>query len=256
MLDLYHAEPLANSLKVLVAFKEKRLEFDSHLLNLHKFEQHEPWFLEINPNGQVPALVHDGIVITESTVINEYVDEVFPDVPLKPDTPVGRARMRIWTKFVDEYFCPSLSHLAWHYMIRGITEDLSKREFEEYLERIPLKEQRDKWRISAEQGSPPEQLAEWRRRIGVSITKMEATLAEQEWLAGSTFSLADVACFAMCPSLPQRFPDFANESDTPRFLGWLERMYARDGVQAALTMPNPRRDAAGDGAAVAMPARW
>ncbi|HKJ75164.1 MAG TPA: glutathione S-transferase family protein, partial [Alphaproteobacteria bacterium] len=106
--DLYHAEPAANSLKVLLAFKEKGFEFTSHLVRLNKFEQHEPWFLKINPNGQVPALVHDGNVITESTVINEYVDEVFEGPPLKPDTALGRAHMRIWTKFVDEYFCPAL----------------------------------------------------------------------------------------------------------------------------------------------------
>ena len=45
MLDLYHGEPAANSLKTLIAFKEKGVEFNSHFINLHKFEQHEPWYL-------------------------------------------------------------------------------------------------------------------------------------------------------------------------------------------------------------------
>lgn len=253
MLDLYHAEPAANSLKVLVAFKEKGLDFNSHFVNLHKFEQHEDGYLKINPNGQVPALVHDGGGVTESTVINEYVDEVFPDVPLKPDTPLGRARMRIWTKFVDEYFCPALSHLAWHYMIRGITDSLTEQQFEEYLSRIPLKEQRDKWRISAEQGNPPEQLEEWRRKVKVSVDRMETTLKENKWLAGDTFSLADVACFAMSPGLPQRFSEFANEKDTPHFIDWLNRMHERDGVKAALNMPNPLQES---GEAPPMPDKW
>ena len=87
MPDLYHGEPAANSLKTLIAFKEKGVEFNSHFINLHEFEQHEPWYVKINPNGQVPALVHDGRVITESTVINEYVDEVFDGPPLRPADP-------------------------------------------------------------------------------------------------------------------------------------------------------------------------
>jgi glutathione S-transferase len=97
MLELYHGGPGANSLKALLPLKEKGLEFTSHLMNLLQFEQHEPWFVKINPNGQVPVLVHDGRVLTESTVINEYVDESFPDTPLRPADPFGRAQMRVWT---------------------------------------------------------------------------------------------------------------------------------------------------------------
>src|SRR5215471_10518049 len=100
MLELYHAEPVANSMKPLICLKEKRLDFVSHYVDLLRFEQHEPAFVRINPNGQVPVLVHDGAVITESTVINEYVDEVFDGPALKPADAYGRARMRFWTKFV------------------------------------------------------------------------------------------------------------------------------------------------------------
>ena len=49
MLKLYHAEPLANSLKCLIPLKEKGLEFDSRYVDLHKFEQHEPWFVATQP---------------------------------------------------------------------------------------------------------------------------------------------------------------------------------------------------------------
>ena len=113
MLDLYHAEPGANSLKALIAFKEKGVPFNSHYVNLHLFEQHSPAFKKINPNGQVPALVHDGKILTESSVINEYLDDAFPQVPLRPADAYWRARMRIWTKYMDEYAQPSVSHIAW-----------------------------------------------------------------------------------------------------------------------------------------------
>src|SRR3979411_2497611 len=173
MLELYHGGPGANSLKALLPLKEKSLEFTSHVLNLLQFEQHEPWFVKINPNAQVPVLVPDGKVRTESTVINEYVDETFQGIPLRPPDAYGRAQMRVWTKFVDEYFCPALSFLGWHAMIRTAVRDLSPEEFEAKVERIPLKEQRDKWRESAAQAWTPQKLDDWRRRGRASIQRME-----------------------------------------------------------------------------------
>ena len=96
MLELYHAEPVANSMKVLLCLKEKQIEFVSHYVDLLRFEQHQPEFLAINPNGQVPVLVHDGNIITESTVINEYLEDIFREVRLRPEDPIERAQMRIW----------------------------------------------------------------------------------------------------------------------------------------------------------------
>jgi glutathione S-transferase len=239
MLELYHAEPAANSLKTLIAIKEKGVDFKSRLMNLHAFEQHEPWFVKINPNGQVPVLVHDGKVINESTVINEYLDEVFDGPPLRPADPYWRARMRIWTKFVDEYFCPALSFIAWHYMIRNIIDKLSPEEFEARLARIPLKEQQDKWRTSAKQGYTKEQLDNWRRQVRTSIARMESQLNETKWLAGEAFSLADVSCYAMAFNLPMTAKRLVNAGETPHLMDWLTRMSERPGVKAAFAMGSP-----------------
>lgn len=242
MLELYHAEPAANSLKTLIAIQEKGVPFTSHFVNLHKFEQHEPAFVKINSNGQVPALVHDGKVITESTVINEYLDEVFDGPGLRPADPYWRARMRIWTKFVDEYFAPALSFIAWHHMIRNITDQLSPAEFEAKIARIPLKEQQDKWRTAARQGYTKQQLDDWSRQVRTSIARMEQQLVQTPWLAGPAFSLADVSCFAMAAGLPRMSPNLVNAQATPNLSGWHDRMAARAGVQAALAMPNPVGD--------------
>jgi glutathione S-transferase len=239
MLELYHAEPMANSLKTLLAIHEKGVPFTSRFVNLHKFEQHEPAYVKINPNGQVPALVHDGKVITESTVINEYLDEAFEGPPLRPADPYWRARMRVWTKFVDEYFCPALSFIGWHHMIRNITDKLSPEEFEAKLARIPLKEQQEKWRTSARQGYTKEELDEWGRQVRVSVARMEQQLGATPWLAGAEFSLADVSTYAMLVHAPKRTPSLVNAKDTPRVFDWHERMSARAGTRAALAMPNP-----------------
>ena len=242
MLELYHAEPASNSLKVLICLKEKGTPFVSHLMDIQAFEQHEPSFLKINPDGQVPALVHDGTVITESTVINEYLDQIFPEPPLRPARAIEAARMRVFTKYVDEYFRPALSQIGWQLMIHTITEKMSPEEFEAKLARIPREEKREKWRISAAQGYTPEQMAAWRRTLAEGIAKMEAALFHDHWLAGPHYSLADIAMFAMAANMPARFGDIMSETVSPRVMDWHMRMKARPAVAAALAMPTPKRD--------------
>ena len=241
MLELYHAEPASNSLKVLICLKEKGVDFVSHLMDIQAFEQHAPAFLKINPDGQVPVLVHDGAVITESTVINEYLDQVLPDPPLRPANALEAARMRVFTKYVDEYFRPALSQIGWQLMIHTITDKLSPADFEARLARIPREEKREKWRIAAAQGYSVEQMATWRRTLAEGIAKMEAALADGPWLAGPHYSLADIAMFAMAAHMPARFGDIMSEAVSPRVMDWHARMKARPAVAAALAMPTPKR---------------
>lgn len=238
MLELYHAEPVANSMKVLICLKEKQLEFVSHYVNLLLFEQHAPEFVAINPNGQVPVLVHDGNVITESTVINEYLEDVFPETSLRPLDPVWRARMRIWSKFVDDYFCPALSMIGWHFLLRRVAGNLDKDRLEEALSRIPLKEQRDKWATVAGESFTEEQLADSRRKLGISIGKMEDILSQSDWLAGPDYSLADVNSFSIVAGVERLHPEILNKDDAPRAREWLQRMQERPGVRAAMAMPD------------------
>ena len=242
MLELYHAEPAANSLKVLIGLKEKRLDFKSRYVNLHKFEQHEDWFKKINPNGQVPALVHDGKILTESSVINEYLDDAFPQVPLRPADAYWRARMRIWTKYMDEYAQPSVSHIAWHQMIHTITDKLTAEELEARLAKIPLKEQQDKWRNAAKQSYTKEQLDDWRRKIETAARRMETQLAETPYFAGDAFSLADVNCYGFAGGAMRMRSDAVNEASMPHLFAWHKKIAAREGVKAALAMPDLTAD--------------
>ena len=249
MLELYHYEPSANSMKPMLCLKEKGIDFVSRYIDLHSFEQHSPDFVRVNPNGQVPALLHDGEIITESTVINEYLDDVFPQVPLRPRAPAARARMRVWSKFVDEYFCPALSMHGWNVLVPGIVARLQSGEFDKLLERIPLKEQRDKWKTAATHSFTAEQLADSKRKVGVSIERMEKILGQSTWLAGNEYSLADVNSYSMVVPVPRFFPEFLNEKVAPRTMDWVRRMNERPAVKAALAMA--RQPAPGSAAAPA-----
>lgn len=236
MLELYHFEPGANSLKALLCLKEKGLDFESRYVNLHEFEQHDPEYVRINPNGQVPALVHDGAVITESTVINEYLEDVFPELPLRPADPVIRASMRVWTKFVDEYLNPAASILGWNRIIKPLVEHLTEEEFEEKLKRIPLKEQQDKWRTAANRTFPQEQLDDCQRRVAVSVEKIEKSLANNEWITGPDYSLADISCFSVLAPMPMFNEQAINRDKSPKSMAWHDRMMARPAVRATFAM--------------------
>ena len=86
-----------------MALIEKRIEFDLTVIDLN---DKPDWFLEISPYGKVPVLRHNGAVIFESAVINEYLEEVFSDRPMMPRDPVRRAQARIWIDFANVRFTP------------------------------------------------------------------------------------------------------------------------------------------------------
>jgi glutathione S-transferase len=238
-LKYYHAEPAANSLKSMICLKEKALEFESHYVNLHTFEQHSDWFVKINPEGQVPVLDHDGMLITHTTVINEYLEDAFPDaISLRPKSPEGKARMRYWNKFVDEHVMNHVSMHGWHRMVGVIARGIDSGEFEKLMERIPLPDQRKKWH-TARSGFSEADLQNATDKIIYACQKVENHLARNQWLAGEMFTSADANFFSMCGMMVERmFPELEVAKNYPRLLDWRDRTHARPGVKAALEMPD------------------
>lgn len=227
MLTLYAFGPGANSLKPLLTLYEKGIPFTHHFLNPAKFEHHEDWFKKINPRGQVPALEHDEKIITESTVICEYLEEAFPDTPhLMPPDPFQRHEVRVWTKWVDEYFCWCVSTIGWERMVKHMARALSDEEFEEKVKRIPVPEQQVKWR-NARNGFPKEVLDEEMRKVGVSVKRLEARLKDHEWLTDWGYSLADICNFAIANGMQFGFSELVNEKDTPGLVAWINRINER-----------------------------
>jgi glutathione S-transferase len=232
MLKLYSFGPGANSLKPMLALYEKDLEFEQVLLNPAKFEHHSDWFKQINPRGQVPTLEDRGKIITESTVICEYLEDEHPTaVKLRPDNSYDTAMMRIWTKWVDEYFCWCVSTIGWHRVIGNMVKHLTDEEFEEKLKAIPIPEQQVKWR-RAREGFPQEMLDEEMRKIAVSVRRLDEQLADNEWLAGGVYSLADICNFAIANGMQHGFSELVNAEDTPHLLRWIEQINERPAVKA------------------------
>jgi len=234
-LKYYHAEPAANSLKSMIPLIEKGLPYDSIYVDLHRFEQHSAWFVAINPEGQVPVLDHDGVIITHTTVINEYLEDVFPAVPLRPRDPVGAARMRYWNKFVDEHVMNHVSMHGWHRMVGIIARKIESGEFEKLMEQIPLPDQRKKW-MTARSGFSETDLANAMEKIVYAVNKVEKQLTQTAWLAGADYTLADINFYSLCGMMVERmFPELEIAKRCPRLVAWREKLAARPAVGKALS---------------------
>jgi glutathione S-transferase len=232
MLALYHFGPIANSLTPLLCLVEKGLAFQNRFLDSRKWEHHDPAFQALSPEGTVPILLHDGRVLRESTVINEYIDTVFPEVPLRPSDPWLRAEMRVLTKYVDEYFCPALTVIGAHGATPYVSS-IDKTEMKAILARMPNDEVRRKWQVVSENGYSEEELADARRRLANCVARTERQLAHGgAWLLGGDYSLADIKWYSMAPALPRVLPEACNDQASPATLAWLDRMAERPAVQA------------------------
>lgn len=223
-LELYNARQSTCSQKVRLVLREKGLEFTDHRLKLFAGDQLADAYLKINPNGVVPALVHDGMVVIESSVIVEYLDEVFPEVKLSPGDPAGRARMRIWQRFIDEVPTPAVRYPSYNQAFVQHYREMSATEFERVAAAKPLR--KHFFRKFAGTGFSEEVLAEAEERVSFTVTRMDAALADGPWLTGATITLAD---FCLAP-LIDRADDLGLArlwADRPAVAGWYDRMRAR-----------------------------
>ncbi|HEY5543680.1 MAG TPA: glutathione S-transferase family protein [Candidatus Binatia bacterium] len=102
-IKLYDAVPSSNSDRVKIALYEKGLHYERVTLNLAKKDQKRPEFLKLNPYGKVPVIDDDGQVLFESCIINEYLEEKYPDPPLTPEDPYLRGRGRVLVDYALNY---------------------------------------------------------------------------------------------------------------------------------------------------------
>ncbi|MGL5999370.1 MAG: glutathione transferase [Pseudomonas proteolytica] len=90
--DAQFTSPYAMS--VFVTLQEKGLPFEVHAVDLDALEQQAPAFAGLSVTQRVPTLEQGGFALSESSAITEYLDEVFPQVPVYPTEPRQRARAR------------------------------------------------------------------------------------------------------------------------------------------------------------------
>ncbi len=200
MMKLYHHPDCPYSQKVRVVMAEKDLEYELVLVDLHKSEQKTPEFLKLNPYGRVPVLVDDDVVVYDSTIINEYLDEEYPEPAMMPEDSASRARVRLLEDFCDTSFIPPT-------MV--VLAELHKAE-----------EARDK-----------ETLSRYQAEIARVLARLETQLEGREYLGGG-FSLADAAFAPRLLILHQIGVEI--DARLTHVQAWIQRVSERPSVRSLL----------------------
>ena len=104
MIKLYDFKSSPNCQRVKVVLAEKDLPYDIAPIDLRAQEQKTPDYLKLNPYGKVPVLTDDATVLYESLIINEYLEEKYPNPPLLPKDPAKKAKARILIDYGMAHF--------------------------------------------------------------------------------------------------------------------------------------------------------
>ena len=203
MIDLYSwATP--NGRKVSVALEELALPYTVHAINIRKLEQKEPWFLKINPNGRIPAIVDRGnndLAIFESGAILIYLAE--KTGKLMPTDQKGRFQVIQW--------------LMWQMGGLGPMQGQANVFNRYFPEKVPAV------------------LARYQNETRRLFTVMDTRLGEVEYLAGD-YSIADIACI---PWVSQHEWSGVAIDDLPNLSRWKKAVGERPAVIRGFKVPEP-----------------
>lgn len=234
---LHHFGMSGSSQKLRLVLEEKGLIWTGRIIDLLHGEQHSPAYRAINPDGFVPALVHGARVFTQVSATAEYLDEVFPDPPLRPSTAADRHEMRCWVKRVDESVHPANGFLSYAIAGRPALRALDAGAREAYLAAMPNPRDRRLRRIAIEHGIEAPEFVEAIHAHLDLMARMEAVLQGRAHLAGKMLSFADLTALPYlcrlehlgigCVLAPERFPAVAQ---------WRARMMARPSYDAAISL--------------------
>lgn len=190
-LHLYHAQVSNSSMRVRLLLAEKAIAWTSHLLDATRQDNLTDSYLRINPTSLIPALVDDGVVVTESNDILYHLEARFPQPRFTPVEARADAEMRGWVDLAASSHPTTLK--PWQYHVTGVR---TKRP--EDMERY-RKLQSDPEMVAFHQrsleGFSAEEIADAVRRNHEVLTRMEAVLRASPWLVGGEYGLADMAWF-------------------------------------------------------------
>jgi len=200
VIKLYDFKSSPNCQRVKVVLAEKNLPYEIVPVDLTKKEQKNPEYLQMNPYGKVPVLTDDSTVLYESLIINEYLEEKYPNPPLLPKDPAKKARGRILVDYGMAHFDSAYQKLRAELM-----------------------------KEAKEQSQPTIDGA--KSDLKKLLQRFEDELGEQQYLLGD-FSLVDADLIPRFSRLEGFgvLPDAA----LPRLGKYLERVKARPSVKAIL----------------------
>ena len=199
-IKLYDFLSSPNCQRVKVVLEEKKLPYEKIPVDLKAKEQKKPEFLKLNPYGKVPVIIDGATVLYESLIINEYLEEKYPEPALLAKDPAKRAKIRILIDY-------GMNHIDVPY--QKIRLEMLKDEKERNQETID----------------------QAKKDLKNLLQRLEREIGDQPYLAGD-FSLLDAALIPRFIRMEGMgvFPD----ASLSRLGAWLKRMKDRPSVRAIL----------------------
>jgi glutathione S-transferase len=217
MITLYTAAT-PNGWKASCTLEELEIPYQTHAIDMGKNQQKEEWYLEICPNGRIPAIVDDDVEVStgdgdgqkkplaifESGAIMIYLADKAGR--LIPSDTAGRSQAIQWLMFQMGGIGPMMGQANVFY-----------RYFPEKIQAAIDRYQHESRRL---------------------FEVLERRLGESQWLAGDEFSIADIANWSWV-----RIHGWSGVSTEglPHLETWVENIEARPGCQRGLTVPTPMR---------------
>jgi len=202
-MKLYNASLSPNALRVRAVARELGIELEIVDVDLRKGENKTASYLAMNPNGKVPVLVDDDLVLWESRAINAYLASLRPERGLYPADLKKRAIIDQWSYWQAIHLSPAVQRVV----------------FERFLK--PM----------FGMGDPDEKAIEGSlKEVDQFLPVLDSNLAGREWVAGH-LSIAD---FAMASTFVYRKGARMTLANAPNVAAWIERIEARPSWQAAI----------------------
>ena len=201
-IHLIHYMGSSCSQKVRIFLNLKGIDWESHTIDLLANENVEPWFLDINPRGLAPVLVHDGAVHIESNDIIQYLEKIFPEPRL---IPVGHEKeVAALLKHEDDLHL-DLRTLSFRFVFNPPGPPKTSEQLKKYRTNGTgtVRGQKDGdrdiqlewWERAAKEGYTDERTRAAAHRFHSEFEALENTLAQRRYLLGQDLTVLDIAWF-------------------------------------------------------------
>jgi glutathione S-transferase len=237
MLELFHYPFSTSSQKVRLVLAEKKIPWQDNIIDLMSGEQQSELFLALNPKGEVPVIKNGDLVLSESWLISEYLEETYPHHPLMPPHPVLRYNIRKWEKWLEQTIHRPSGILSYLIFAREQFVSLPDDIRNGLLARI-IDPQTRRWRIDIiENGYDSLEIAPSVQAYKNLFIAIENRLENSNaWLFGDTISLADICTLPYVMRAEHLgFDDLMKLQDFPKMRAWYLRMLTRESTYLSFT---------------------
>ena len=181
------------SQKVRLALWEKGIAFEERHVD-HKNREHlSDWYLELNPNGVVPTLTDGDDVIIDSSVILEYLEDVYPEYAMSPKDFVKRAHMRKWLRYLEEVPTPAIRVPSFNKHLAKRYENMEDGAYQAMAQAHPVR--KHFYQRMNKTGFSAEETTEALDRLDTAAQRVAEALEGhgKDWIMGDMLTIVDAA---------------------------------------------------------------